>query len=102
MATSATSAAKHRVRHQPKFYLLDRRADQIASVAVGADPDQLLNTREAADWLGVSTAWLEVGRSQKYGPPFRKLSPKLVRYCVRDLIAWLETRKHFAEKQGAR
>lgn len=93
----AGSAKARPAPHKPKFYLLDRRADHIAHVAIGADPNQLLNTRETADWLGVSVQWLEIGRCKKYGPPYRKISPKLVRYCVADVVAWLETRKQVAE-----
>ncbi|WP_407189139.1 helix-turn-helix transcriptional regulator [Bradyrhizobium centrosematis] len=86
--------ADNRTRHQPKFLLLDRRAQQIANMAIGADPDILLDTRQTADWLGVSVPWLEIGRSKGYGPPFRKISAKLIRYRVGDLIQWLESRKH--------
>ena len=85
---------KNRLRHQPAFLLLDRRAQQIASVAIGADPDLLLDTKQMAEWLGVSVPWLEIGRSKGYGPPFRKLSPKLVRYHVGDVKKWLEARSH--------
>jgi hypothetical protein len=93
-----------RTRHQPAFYLLDRRADQIANIGIGADPNQLLNTRETADWLSVSYQWLEIGRCKKYGPPFRRVGPKTIRYHVGDVLAWLETRKHVVESkkmQGA-
>jgi predicted DNA-binding transcriptional regulator AlpA len=88
--------------YQPKkFLLLDRRAQQIASIAIGADPDLLLDTRQTAEWLTVSVVWLEIGRSKGYGPPFRKLGTRSVRYRVGDVIAWLETRKQIAENKTA-
>ncbi|MGJ4997830.1 hypothetical protein ACQR0Z_25635 [Bradyrhizobium sp. HKCCYLS3077] len=89
-----TTSAKHARNNSPKFLLLDRRAQQVAQVAIGADPDLLLDTKRMAEWLGVSTQWLEIGRSKGFGPPFRKLSPKLVRYQVGEVKAWLETRSH--------
>ncbi|WP_316205925.1 DNA-binding protein [Bradyrhizobium sp. SZCCHNR3058] len=79
---------------QPKFLLLDRRARQIAGVAIGADPDLLLTTKQMAEWFGVSTQWLEIGRSKNYGPPFRKIGRKTVRYHVGEVKAWLDARSH--------
>lgn len=95
MSTKAnTAASSSRIRHQPAFLLLDRRAQQVANVAIGADPDLLLNTKQLAEWLGVSTQWVEIGRSKGYGPPFRKIGLKAVRYHVGDVKAWLEARSH--------
>jgi predicted DNA-binding transcriptional regulator AlpA len=88
------STATARVRHHPKFLLLDRRAPQIASVAIGADPDILLDTKQLAEWLGVSVPWLEIGRCKGYGPPFKRLGEKLIKYRVGDCIQWLEARTH--------
>jgi predicted DNA-binding transcriptional regulator AlpA len=86
----------------PKFLLLDRRAQQIAGVAIGSDPDLLLDTRQMAEWLAVSVEWLEIGRSRGYGPPYRKLHTRSVRYRVGDVIAWLETRKQIAENKASK
>jgi hypothetical protein len=63
-------------------------------VAIGADPGMLLNTKQTAEWLSVSAEWLEIGRSKGYGPPFRKLGPKTIRYNVGDVTKWLEARSH--------
>jgi hypothetical protein len=38
----------------PKKHHLDRRAAAIIAVDVGAD-DELLSTRQVADWISVST-----------------------------------------------
>ena len=45
----------------------------------GAD-DDLLTPEEVADWFGVSTVWLDIGRQKNYGPAFVKLSDRVVRY----------------------
>jgi predicted DNA-binding transcriptional regulator AlpA len=74
----------------PRKHHLDRRADQIANV-VGYD-DDLMNTSAVAEWLGISTQWLEIGRCKKYGPKFVKLGTNLIRYRRGDVRAWLKER----------
>jgi hypothetical protein len=91
--SNAASAAA-RVRHHPKFLLLDRRAQYIAGLGIGADPDMLLVTKQLAEWLGVSKQWLEIGRSRAYGPPYRRLGKRAIRYSVADVLKWLEERSH--------
>ena len=91
-ATAAHPAV--RVRHRPKFLLLDRRALHIAGLAIGADPDKLLDTKQLAEWLGVSVQWLEIGRCNRYGPPYKRLGQKAIRYRVGDVLRWLEERSH--------
>jgi hypothetical protein len=63
-------------------------------MAMGADPEMLLHTRETAEWLSVSIQWLEIGRCRGYGPPYRKLGSKIIRYRVGDVLKWLEERSH--------
>jgi predicted DNA-binding transcriptional regulator AlpA len=63
-------------------------------MANGADPDMLLDTKQLARWLGVSVPWLEIGRSRCYGPPYKKIGPKSVRYRVGDIRKWLEERSY--------
>jgi len=89
---AARSAAARRGR--PKFFLLDRRAQYIAGLGIGADPDMLLVTKQLAEWLGVSKQWLEIARSRGDGPPFRRLGTRAIRYCVGDVLRWLEERSH--------
>lgn len=36
--------------------------------------EDYLNTKQAAEYLGCSPAWLEVGRARNYGPPFIRLA----------------------------
>jgi predicted DNA-binding transcriptional regulator AlpA len=75
----------------PSKHHLDRHAAELAVDGRG-DPDELLPTPKTADWLGVSTEWLEIGRSKGYGPPFVRLSPSRVRYRRSDVWRWLDER----------
>jgi hypothetical protein len=68
---------------------IDRRAGRL--IEPGAD-DELLTTVAVADWLGVSCQWLELGRSTNYGPPYKRISEKIIRYRRGDVNAWLESR----------
>jgi hypothetical protein len=70
---------------------LDRRAAALIASTSG-DIDDLLDTRETSDWIGVSTQWLEIGRSYGYGPPFARISPRCIRYRRSDVLKWLEER----------
>ena len=88
------SIAAVRERHRPKFHLLDRRAQYIGDQAIGANPEIFLNTKQLADWLGVSVQWLEIGRCKGYGPPYRRIGQKAIRYRVGDVLPWLEERYH--------
>jgi hypothetical protein len=54
------------------------------------DPgDRLLSTVEAGTYLGVSPRTLEDWRLRGGGPLFRKVGPKLVRYLLSDLLAFI-------------
>ena len=88
---------------QPRRHHLDRRAD--ASPTPSATTTTSLSTRAVAELLGVSTQWLEIGRCKNYGPSFVRISPRMIRYRVRDLLAWLDERTHrstaeYGEKRG--
>jgi hypothetical protein len=77
----------------PQRHYLDRRARDLVAAGQG-NPDELLNTRALADWLRVSPAWLEIGRSKGYGPAFIRLNPKRVRYKRSDVLTWLSERTY--------
>jgi predicted DNA-binding transcriptional regulator AlpA len=77
----------------PKRHYIDRRADRLVEDGRGP-PDDLLNTRQVADWLQVSEAWLEIGRSKGYGPKYLRLGHKRVRYRREDVLTWLKARTH--------
>jgi predicted DNA-binding transcriptional regulator AlpA len=84
----------------PRRHHLDRRADQIATVP-GSD-DELLNTSDVAEWLGLSTQWLEIGRCKKYGPKFLVVSSRVIRYRRGDVRAWLKQRTHASTSEYRR
>jgi hypothetical protein len=79
----------------PRTHHIDRRALQIvADSAAGSADDDLLSTAAVADWLGVSTQFLEIGRSKSYGPPYKRLSARRIMYRRGDVLAWLKKRTH--------
>lgn len=61
--------------------------------------DELLCTKELAKRLSVSTQWLEIGRVHGYGPPFIKMSPRMVRYRISDVRKWLNARSRTSTSQ---
>lgn len=74
---------------------LDKRAGAIVAATAGeVEEDKLLTTTEVAEWLGVSLAWLEIGRHKGYGPPFVTVAPRLIRYLRSSVLAWLHERTH--------
>jgi predicted DNA-binding transcriptional regulator AlpA len=75
---------------------LDRRAGQLLAATLPEDDDDLLTTKQVADWLGMSDQWLEVGRGKGYGPPYVRLSARGIRYKRNDVVNWLKRRSRFA------
>lgn len=53
---------------------------------------QLLNTQQAAQYLGVSKAFLERDRWAGARVPFIKVGSRAVRYRLSDLDAFLDSR----------
>jgi predicted DNA-binding transcriptional regulator AlpA len=84
-----------------RSFHLDKRAEQILDADSGGDDDELLSTREVATWLGVSRTWLEIGRSEGYGPRFTRLAPRIIGYRRADVVAWLRERTHQSTKEYA-
>jgi hypothetical protein len=82
----------------PKRLHLDRRAATIAAAAPRKH-DDLLTTPELAEWWGVSETWLENGRLAGYGPPFRKMADRVVRYQVGDALKFLDKRTYTKTSQ---
>lgn len=58
----------------------------------------LLNTRQAADVLGLKPHTLYVWRSQKRGPKFIRVGTRAVRYRFSDLLDWIAS----SESQASR
>jgi predicted DNA-binding transcriptional regulator AlpA len=93
-------APKLRASTAPVRQHLDRRAAAIIAANVGAD-DELLTTREVSDWIGNSTQWLEIGRSRGYGPPFIRVSQRVIRYRRSDVLKWLSQRTYTCTSEYA-
>jgi hypothetical protein len=70
-----------------KFHFLCR-LKQILGANVGP-PDELLTTKELARLLGVSVAWVEIGRCRGYGPEYVVLSPRRIRYSRKAITKFL-------------
>lgn len=63
--------------------------------------DRLINEHEAARLLGYTVRALQNWRVRGGGPAFIKVSSRSVRYCRRDLIAWIEKHRRFNTSQDA-
>jgi predicted DNA-binding transcriptional regulator AlpA len=75
-----------------KYYLLDRRADQITAVTQHIPDDQLLATKQLAGLLGVSEQLIELMRAKGEGPEWIRLGPRAIRYQMGHIRGWLATR----------
>lgn len=49
----------------------------------------LFDTRQAAEYLSVSTRFLEIARMKGGGPQYVRCSPKMIRYRLQDLNTWV-------------
>jgi hypothetical protein len=78
--------------NRPNRHHIDRKADKLRNDIASFADDVLVNTRELATLLDVSTQFLEIGRHRGYGPPFVKTGG--VRYRMRDVRTWLDERTH--------
>ncbi len=78
----------------PQRHHLDRRAGDLIIEAKDEDGDELLATSEVAEWIGISTQWLEIARSRGFGPKFVRLSARRVRYMRSSVLDWLREREH--------
>lgn len=57
------------------------------------DPELHIDEKRAAEYLGISPRTLQGYRTKGGGPEFVKISHKVVRYKIADLIKWTQTRK---------
>ena len=64
------------------------RLDRIER-GLSAPKREYLDTREAADFLGLSTQQLELWRGQGGGPAFHRVG-RVIRYSVGDLRAFMD------------
>ena len=83
--------------------LIDRRAHRL--IDVDFHSEEMLSTKEVAAWLGVSVQFLEIGRTRRYGPKFKRITDKLIRYRCGDasrLVEVANPRLHERIWQGGR
>jgi hypothetical protein len=71
---------------------IDRTANQMADALAASATDESLSTVQAATFIGCSPSFLEIGRCKGYGPRFRRLSPRMIKYLKSDVIDWLRSR----------
>jgi len=82
---SPTTSHKHR---------FDPFVEQILSaMPPEVRDDVLLTTEQVASWLQVSSQWLEIARQKNYGPKFRSLGPRCIRYTAGDVREFLQSRQ---------
>jgi predicted DNA-binding transcriptional regulator AlpA len=48
----------------------------------------LLSTAEAADLTGLSTEWFYLARKKGDGPPYLRVTSRIVKYDRDDLLSW--------------
>ena len=72
-----TQAVVRPRKPKSRTHHLDRRLKQIVALDTDNDDDKLLTTEQVAEWFGVSTQWLEIGRSKGWRPPYRTASHSL-------------------------
>ena len=56
------------------------------------DINGLLDERQAANLIGVTTRFMQQRRRTGDGPVFIRVSSRCVRYRLRDITAWIEQR----------
>lgn len=56
-------------------------------------PDQFIDEKLAAEYLGISPRTLQGYRTKGGGPEFHKISHKVVRYKIADLIKWTQNKR---------
>ena len=94
--------------NNPATFHLDKRAgDILAAIATAGSDDALLTTPQVADLLRVSTQWVEIRRTRGGGPPFVRLSHKVVRYPLGGLRQFIKQREYartaeYLSKRGAK
>lgn len=90
------SEQKDRSRKRaPKIVRLHSPDAQAAAGDTGAPTDglRLMTEVETADYLGLTTRTLQAWRVKGGGPPFLRVSPRVIRYRRVEIDAWLEARR---------
>ncbi len=76
---------------------MERSLGRVLRPAFGdMPPDTVLTADEVADWVKVAQRQV-----QRLGIPWIDLGRKTPRYQVKDVLAWLETRRRDGGRRGA-
>jgi predicted DNA-binding transcriptional regulator AlpA len=62
---------------------------------------QYLTSDEAADYFGISSATLRNWRARGDGPPYIKVNPRVIRYQLLELEAWMDTKPRLLASRHA-
>ncbi len=83
---------------QEELLPLKNLLNQIASNNGNHLPQKLLTTKQAADYLGMSTSWMEQKRSKGGGPAYSKIGGK-IKYQIESLEEFKQQqlRRHTAD-----
>ena len=76
--------------------------ESLPSLPIKEDDDALLDTSASATLLDVSHQWLELARSKGFGPPYVKVTKRLVKYRRGDLRKYMHERTHVPQKEDVR
>lgn len=99
----ASAAAMPTAVVKPPAVIANDQMPKVAArpkeVAVVRPPNGLLRVREAAARLGLSKSTLDKMRCEGRGPPFVKITGKIVGYDPADLDAYAQSRKRQSTSQ---
>jgi predicted DNA-binding transcriptional regulator AlpA len=70
------------------------RSDEAAAAISEKRDECLMESFEAAEFLGVSIWWLVKARSNGTGPKFIKIG-RAIRYSKSDLLDFINSNKHY-------
>lgn len=63
--------------------------------------EEYLDPRAAAAHCGLSRRWMELARHIGNGPPFVRVTPRMIRYRRSDLDQWMRERTHRSTSEYA-
>ena len=94
MPTKKRKQRQQPAQPQPRKHHLDRRAGQILAADTNGAYDEMLTTRQVAQWFGVSEQFLEIARSRGYGPQYVMMAARTIRYRRDACRRWLQQRTY--------
>ncbi len=76
-----------------------RRSSERSTSRPSPTAPSNVDTRQAAELIGMSRRTLEKWRGEGTGPPFLKLGRRVL-YSVADLEEWLRSRRRYSTSEG--